>query len=71
MRSGDGKHRPKFDEDFRQDAVRMVKETGIGQMAESWAGTLGNWCKDRRQREGSSGDCLARIATARLPADHR
>src|SRR4029434_5088752 len=48
----------KFDEDFRQGAVRIVRETGkpIAQVARELGineGTLGNWCvKDRRQREG-------------------
>jgi transposase len=50
--------RRKFDEDFRQGAVRIVRETGkpIAQVARELGineGTLGNWCvKDRRQREG-------------------
>ena len=51
--------RRKFDEDFKQGAVRIVRETGkpIAQVARELGineGTLGNWCvKDRRQREGS------------------
>jgi transposase len=51
--------RRKFDEDFRQGAVRIVRETGkpIAQVARELGineGTLGNWClKDRQQREGS------------------
>jgi transposase len=53
--------RRKFDEDFKQGAVRIVRETGkpIAQVARELGineGTLGNWCvKDRRQREGSGG----------------
>src|SRR4030095_1825413 len=49
----------KFDEDFKQGAVRIVRETGkpIAQAARevgSNEGSRGNWCvKDRRQREGS------------------
>ena len=49
----------KFDEDFKQGAVRIVRETGkpIAQVARELGineGTLGNWCaKDRRQRDGS------------------
>ena len=51
--------RRKFDEDFRQGAIRIVRETGkpIAQVARELGineGTLGNWCtKDRRLREGS------------------
>jgi transposase len=51
--------RRKFDKDFKQGAVRIVRETGkpIAQVARELGineGTLGNWCvKDRRQREGS------------------
>ncbi len=48
----------KFDEDFRQGAVRLVVETGkpIAQVARELGvndGTLGNWCaKARRDRDG-------------------
>ncbi len=47
----------KFDEDFRQGAVRLVVETGrpIAQVARELGvneGTLGNWCaRARRDRE--------------------
>jgi transposase len=53
--------RRKFDEDFRQGAVRIVRETGkpIAQVARELGineGTLGNWCaKDRRARGGDTG----------------
>jgi transposase len=46
----------KFDEDFKQGAVRLVTETGkpIAQVARELGineGTLGNWCaKERRER---------------------
>ena len=46
--------RRKFDEDFRQGAVRIVRETGkpIAQVARDLGineGTLSNWCaRDRR-----------------------
>ena len=52
-----GRYR-KFDEDFRQGAVRVVEETGkpIAQVARDLGvneGTLGNWVgKARRAREG-------------------
>jgi transposase len=50
--------RRKFDEDFKQGAVRIVRETGkpIAQVARELGineGTLGNWCaKDRAVRDG-------------------
>ena len=50
--------RRKFDEDFKQGAVRLVRETGkpIAQVARELGvneGTLGNWCaQDRRAGEG-------------------
>ena len=49
--------RRKFDEDFRQGAVRIVRETGkpIAQVARDLGineGTLGNWCaRERRARK--------------------
>ena len=48
----------KFDEDFKQGAVRLVMETGkpIAQVARELGvneGTLGNWCAvERRRRDG-------------------
>jgi transposase len=54
--------RRKFDEDFKQGAVRIVRETGkpIAQVARELGineGTLGNWCaRDRQRRDaGRSG----------------
>jgi len=53
--------RRKFDEDFRQGAVRIVRETGkpIVEVARDLGineGTLGNWCaKERRSRENVGG----------------
>jgi transposase len=43
--------RRKFDEDFKQGAVRLVRESGkpIAQVDE---GTLGNWCAQERRRRG-------------------
>ena len=52
-----GRYR-KFDEDFKQGAVRLVLETGkpIARVARELGineGTLGNWCaKARRERDG-------------------
>jgi len=53
--------RRKFDQEFREGAVRIVRETGkpIAQVARDLGvneGTLGNWwAKDRAAREGTSG----------------
>ena len=53
--------RRKFDPEFREGAVRIVRETGkpIAQVARDLgvnAGTLGNWVdKDRADREGTQG----------------
>ena len=53
--------RRKFDQEFREGAVRIVRETGkpIAQIARDLdvnAGALGNWCaKDRALREGTDG----------------
>jgi transposase len=53
--------RRKFDEDFKEGAVRLVRETGkpIAQVARELGindGTLGNWVNaDRRRRDGGNG----------------
>lgn len=53
--------RRKFDPDFKEGAVRLVRETGrpVAQIAKDLGvneGTLGNWVnKDRRAREGGNG----------------
>src|SRR5438046_10409432 len=49
--------RRKFDEDFKQGAVRLVRETGkpIAQVARELGvneGTRGNWCARERRRHG-------------------
>jgi transposase len=66
--------RRKFDEDFRNGAVRIVWETGkpIAQVARELGvneGTLGNWCaRERRARDGAgvalSDDERAELARA-------
>jgi transposase-like protein len=53
--------RRKFDQEFRDGAVRIVRETGkpIAQIARELdinPGTLGNWvARDRAEREGTQG----------------
>lgn len=53
--------RRKFDQEFKEGAVRIVRETGkpIAQVAKDLGihdGTLGNWvARDRRAREGGDG----------------
>lgn len=64
--------RRKFDEDFKQGAVRIVRETGkpTAQVARDLGineGTLGNWCaKDRRSRQGADGTALTESERAEL-----
>ncbi len=56
-----GETRRKFDQDFREGAVRLVRETGkpIVQVARDLGineGTLGNWVAlDRQRRDGEGG----------------
>ena len=63
--------RRKFDEDFRQGAVRIVRETGkpIAQVARELGvheGTLGNWCAKDRQQSGDADGVLGEDERAEL-----
>jgi transposase len=57
--------RRRFDPDFREGAVRIVRETGrsIAQVARELGineGTLTNWvARDRQARDGAAGDRLS------------
>jgi transposase len=56
-----GETRRKFDRDFREGAVRLVRETGkpIAQVARELGvhdGTLGSWVKADRRRRSQGGD---------------
>ena len=59
--------RRKFDQEFREGAVRIVWETGkpVAQVARDLGineGTLGNWyAKDRAGREGTDGLSVADV----------
>jgi transposase len=60
--------RRKFDQEFREGAVRIVRDVGkpIAQVARDLginAGTLGNWvAKDRAEHEGTQGLSTGDIA---------
>ncbi len=64
--------RRKFDRDFREGAVRLVRETGkpIAQVARDLGineGTLGNWVNaDKRRRGEGNGAALSEDERAEL-----
>ena len=68
MRSVMSEKRRKFDQEFREGAVRIVRETGkpIAQVARDLGinkGTLAHWyAQDRAEREGTSGLSVEDIA---------
>jgi transposase len=56
-----GETRRKFDQDFREGAVRLVRETGkpVAQVARDLGineGTLGNWVNADKRRRGQGDD---------------
>ena len=63
--------RRKFDRDFREGAVRLVRETGkpIAQVARELGindGTLGNWVNLDRRRSGAGNGALGEDERAEL-----
>src|SRR5690349_4159844 len=63
--------RRKFDEDFKQGAVRLVRETGkpIAQVARELGineGTLGNWCARERRRQAGGEAAVSESERAEL-----
>ena len=66
-----GDSRRKFDKDFREGAVRLVRETGkpIAQVARDLginSGTLGNWVDADRRRRGEGDRALSEDERAEL-----
>ena len=66
-----GETRRKFDKDFREGAVRLVRETGkpIAQVARDLginSGTLGNWVDADRRRRGEGNGALGEDERAEL-----
>ena len=63
--------RRKFDQDFKEGAVRLVRETGkpIAQVARDLGinpGTLGNWVDADRRRRGEGDGALGENERAEL-----
>ena len=66
-----GETRRKFDRDFKEGAVRLVRETGkpIAQVARELGineGTLGNWVNEDRRRRGDGTGALSEDERAEL-----
>ena len=63
--------RRKFDQDFKEGAVRLVRETGkpIAQVAKDLGinpGSLGNWVNADRRRRGDGSGALSEDERAEL-----
>ena len=63
--------RRKFDQDFKEGAVRLVRETGrpIAQVAKDLGineGTLGNWVNADKRRRGDGNGTLSEDERAEL-----
>ena len=63
--------RRKFDQDFKEGAVRLVRETGrpIAEVARDLGinpGTLGNWVNTDRRRRGEADGALGEDERAEL-----
>jgi transposase len=63
--------RRKFDQDFKEGAVRLVRETGrpIAQVAKDLGineGTLGNWVNTGKRRRGEADGALSEDERAEL-----
>ena len=63
--------RRKFDQDFKEGAVRLVRETGkpIAQVAKDLGineGTLGNWVNADKRRRGDGNGALSEDERAEL-----
>ena len=63
--------RRKFDQDFKEGAVRLVRETGrpVAQVARELGineGTLGNWVNADRRRRGEADGALSEDERAEL-----
>jgi transposase len=61
----------RFDREFREGAVRIVRETGkpIAQVARDLGmneGTLGNWCAQDRRARGEAGGAVTEDERAEL-----
>jgi transposase len=66
-----GESRRKFDQDFKEGRVRLVRETGrlIAQVAQDLGineGTLGNWVNTGRRRRGEGDGTLGEDERAEL-----